>query len=277
MMFHRSLLVLSGVVLFGSSLRAEKPTIVDVGPHRIVMRPGQYNTTHFPDQPISVLSERPLIVLMVCGNSTKLFYGRDWNSITYAPSVLRPSSGGAFDNGYAGIGGIHRDGKTIYGLYHAEDHVGKSSAVSKARNQSAGMFSVGLAVSQDGGKSFRKVGQALSSAHPYEQGKECGGLGDITVCADRTNSYLLAYYADFSRGQGKGIQICVARCAIKDRAIPGAWKKILQRLVQRSGTRRQRVLCVVNEQRRCECVVPTYQLLEETGSLFSHVCCNLSQ
>lgn len=223
-MLGRYILVWTAIGFLAAPVQAEKPKVV-VGQQQILMQSGQYNTFCFPDQPISILSERPLSVVMVCSEGTKLFVGRDWNSISHVEVVLKPSGGTGFDNGYAGIGGIYRDGQTIYGVYHAEDHVGKSSKVAEARGGYAAMFSVGLAVSQDGGKTFRKEGQILSSCHPYEQGKECGGLGDITVCADKSRTYLLAYYADFSRGQGKGIQICLARSPITDKAMPGTWKK----------------------------------------------------
>ncbi len=220
----RSILMIVIWLLFEGAVKAEQPSL-SVGRQTILIPAGRYNTTHFPDQPISVLSEQPLSVLMVCGVGTKLFYGRNWETITFADYVLQPGQPNDFDGGYAGIGGVHRDGATLYALYHAENHIDKSSDVAKARNQFAGMFSVGLALSQDDGKSFQKKGQVLSSSHPYQQGRECGGLGDITVCPDRTKTHLLAYYADFSRGQGKGVQICMARCAINDKAMPGSWKK----------------------------------------------------
>jgi len=206
---------------------AEKPQ-VHIGTHKVFLPPGKYGgfkLSHFPDQPISILSERPLSFLMVCGNGTMQLSGRNLASIQHAAPKLAQGAGNEFDNGYAGIGGIYRSGRNIYALYHAEDHVGKSSAIADARNQFAGMFSVGLAVSRDNGQTFEKQGQVLSSSHPYKDGLECGGLGDISMCLDRSGKFLLAYYADFSRGQGKGIQIATARCAIADNAAPGRWKK----------------------------------------------------
>jgi hypothetical protein len=198
---------------------------VRAGSQQIIFESGFQNTTHFPDQPLSFLSLKPLAFYVVCNGGTKLFYGPSFDNLVFAEFVLRPGQANEFDNGYAGIGGIYKDGNKVFGLYHAEDHVGKESAVSKLRGQYAAMFSIGLVRSDDGGRTFQKLGQALTSKHPYKQGLECGGVGDVTMCLDKTGKYLLCYYADFARGQGKGIQICAARCPVENISDPLAWMK----------------------------------------------------
>lgn len=222
---HLCLGILSLVFTIVNAEAQSQLLTVKAGPQRIVLPSGFLNTLHFPDQPLCFLSEKPLAVLVVCDGGTKLLSGADWNHIEYAEYALKSRKDSDFDNGYAGIGGIVRHERAVYALYHAEDHVNKQSDVSIKRSQIAGMFSVGLARSDDGGRTFTPIGQALTSKNPYEVGKECGGVGDVTACIDKTGTYALAYYADFSRGQGKGIQICAARCRLDELHDINGWKK----------------------------------------------------
>jgi hypothetical protein len=85
--------------------------------------------------------------------------------------------------------------------------------------------SVGLAVSNEG-QTFTKVGQILTGSLPkQETGSSAQGIGDVSVCPDHTNTYLYAYYTDWTRVGKRPVQIGLARCKIADEGKPGSWYK----------------------------------------------------
>jgi hypothetical protein len=198
---------------------------VKVGKQAVLLRSGYEGLRYFPDQPIALLNRRPLTFLTAVGNETVLFSGLNWKSLHPIAKVLQAGDKGSFDNGYAGVGGVFKDGSKVYAFYHAEDQDNLHSEYSKRNNQKAFIASVGCAISDDGGKTFQKIGQVLASGHPRKDGAECSGIGDISICADRTKSYLYAYYTDYSRHGNEGVQICVARSPLESKGRPGSWKK----------------------------------------------------
>lgn len=203
---------------------------VSVGDQQILIPAGRHNLNFFPDQPISILNTKPLTFLMTTntgsGDGTVLMSGSDWK--TARPlAVTLAKSPGMFDNGYAGVGGVYldRSKNELLAFYHAEDHANKGLSPS---GQNAWMGSVGAASSRDGGRSFRKLGQVLTSRHRFNAKPASSGLGDISICVDKTNTYLLAHYVDFSRARKHGVQTCVARSRLSDRGMPGTWKKYFE-------------------------------------------------
>jgi hypothetical protein len=198
---------------------------IKVGRQEILMGPGFEGLSYFPDQPIAILSRKPLTFLTAVGNETVLFGGPNWRDLHLLGKVLQAGGNGSFDNGYAGVGGVFVDGPRVYAFYHAEDQENLESNYSKRNNQRAFIASVGCARSDDGAKTFQKVGQVLTSAHPRKPGAECAGLGDISICLDKTRSYLYAHYSDYSRHADQGVQISVARSPLERKGEPGSWKK----------------------------------------------------
>ncbi len=77
--------------------------------------------SYFPDTASALLSRRPLRLLVTAGTAVYLFEGEDMRSLRAGAQVLAPGRPGEFDNGYAGVCGVHRfpDG-TLYAVYHAE-------------------------------------------------------------------------------------------------------------------------------------------------------------
>jgi len=87
--------------------------------------------------------------------------------------------------------------------------------------------SVGLARSADSGKTFEKLGPALTSSVPKDpKGLADQGVGEVTVLAEPSGRYLYAYYTSHARADGRGVQICMARCSVADAARPDAWRKL---------------------------------------------------
>ena len=200
---------------------------IEVGTHKTILSPDRRSTLeYFPDQPVALLSVNPTRCYMAVGNSTVAFEGRNIGNLKPVKKVLEPGSGNDFDNGYAGAGGVWKKGQQVTVFYHAEDY--RNLNRDEYRNVHEFMASVGAAVSSDGGRTFKKVGQILSSKHKKKEGSICGGVGDISICVDKNNEYLLAHYTDFSRFGDDGVQICVARSKLSDGGRPGSWKKYFE-------------------------------------------------
>lgn len=224
MTIHKKTIWILLVLISPVTTWAAEPEIsVNVGNQQILLGSGQYGLNYFPDQPVSVISQRPLRCFMTVENYSVAFHGRDWNSLRPVKTILTKGQKGSFDNSYAGVGGVYVDGRNVFLFYHAEDHEGLPKE--KYYNQHSFIGSVALAVSRDGDNSFRKLGQILTAKHPKKKGSKCGGVGDISICVDKTNTYLLAHYVDYSRFTGRGVQTCVARSKISDKGKPGTWKK----------------------------------------------------
>lgn len=219
------LLVLAMIVVALGRTVAAEDLDVKVGPQQILIAAGSQGLTHFPDQPLGILKKSPLTFLASVGNETVLFTGQNWRTLRPLATVLKVGEKGAFDSGYAGVGGVYQDGATTYAFYHAEFQENLRSEYSAKNGQLPFIGSVGLAVSTDGCRSFQKLGQVLTSKHPRQANAECAGLGDVTICRDKTGEFLLAYYTDYSRHANQGVQTAVARAPIKDKGRPGTWSK----------------------------------------------------
>jgi hypothetical protein len=90
--------------------------------------------------------------------------------------------------------------------------------------------SLGLAVSTNGGASFSKLGPIITSQQPKSwsayPGQADKGAGEPCCVLSRDGGFLYVYYTEHSRVDGRGVQICVARCDIRsDPPTPGRWQK----------------------------------------------------
>lgn len=198
-----------------------------VGSHNVIFPDGYHGLRGFPDEPLSVLSRRPFIYLMVANDSTVLMSGRTLETATPKTVVLAPGKQGEFDDGYAGIGTVFKQGATLFGFYHAEEHFGEiHNPRLRACNPTINYWSIGLAVSTDRGRTFRKRGQILSSSTPKGTDKRrIQGVGVVSVCPEHTGKYLYAYYADVSGVNDRDV-VCMARCPVDDVGKPNSWRKL---------------------------------------------------
>jgi len=209
----------------GAAVSAER-LMARLGRRESLLTPGQYGLKYFPDQGLAfVRATPPLRVLLAAGVSTSLLEGPDMKSLVARGPVLQPGPRGAFDNGYAGIAGVVRQpGRDDWlAFYHAEDHEG----LPPIPGGIPGFYcAVGLAVSQDEGASFRKIGPVITSARAKDvNGRADQGCGEpcVTVSADGRQLYV--YYSDHSRVAGRGVQICLARCPLQAATAIDRWRK----------------------------------------------------
>jgi hypothetical protein len=132
-----------------------------VGKQMVVIPDGKYDFHYFPDEPISVISRQPLRFLVVVSNRTILMQGRSFETAKPIKAVLEPSgSSGSYDQKYAGISSIyvHKKRDEILGFFHAEKQTGRKTR----EGNNCAYATIGLAISTDGGRSFKKVGPILT-------------------------------------------------------------------------------------------------------------------
>lgn len=204
---------------------------VQLGAREVLLKHGQLGLKYFPDGAVSVLPRTAgaaCRLIVPVGIWTFLVEGKSLAELVKAAKVLSPGKPGEFDNGYAGISSVYRHGDgRLYGFYHAEDQEDMPAIGGGV----PGFFcSVGMAFSEDDGCSWRKLGQAITSAKPKDwtafPNQPDRGAGEVGAVASRDGNHLLAYYTEHSRMEGRGVQICLARAEIANRPpLPGAWRK----------------------------------------------------
>lgn len=210
----------------GDALRPSGRIVAQLGKREVFLQPGQYGLTYFPDGCLALVRTSPdYRILIAAGVSTCLLEGRGMRLLRSLGKVLGPGEPGTFDNGYAGISGTARDPATgrLLAFYHAEDQ----EKMPRLPSGIPGFYcSVGLAVSEDDGVSFQKLGPVICGSLPKDfEGRGDQGCGEVSIAVDKDGLYVLAYYSDHSRVDGRGVQICLARCPIKDAARTDGWKK----------------------------------------------------
>ena len=198
---------------------------IELGPPETVLADKALGLRYFPDGRLAVVRTKPdCRVLVSAGVSSFLLEGPALGQFTKATKVLDKGLPGEFVNGYAGINAAAR-AKTgeLLAFYHAEDQEGMKTV----GNGIPGFCcSVALAVSADDGATFEKRGRILSGQLPKDpSGRGDQGVGEPWVFAEPKGEFLYAYYTSHERVDGRGVQICMARCPVSDALKPGAWKK----------------------------------------------------
>jgi hypothetical protein len=198
----------------------EQRLVLSIGEREVLNDGRSLDLAFFPDQMPVVLDREPnLRVLMAAWNRTYLMEGADWRTLASAREVLAPDPENEYDNGYAGIAGVHRtpDGR-IYAIYHAEDHVGMPVFAS---GQSGYYASVAMAFSDDDGISWQKFGPVIQSKQPKTWARYPGqadrGTGEPSLVLDPSGDWLYAYYTEHSRATTVGVYISMARASTKIR------------------------------------------------------------
>ncbi|MCF7849935.1 MAG: hypothetical protein K9M45_13870, partial [Kiritimatiellales bacterium] len=214
-------------LLLGSSVAKEQHAVsIELGQRVTVLGDREQGLRYFPDERLGVIERASECrVLVTAGRKTVLLNGKDMFHLRVVGTVLSPGEAGTFDNGYAGVSGVYRAGaKELLAFYHAEDHEGMPRI--RANNVQGFYCSIGLAVSNDDGASFGKVGPVLTDSRSKDlDGHTDQGVGEPSVTLDRSGKFLLMYYTSHSRLDGRGVQICLARCPVDEAGKADAWQK----------------------------------------------------
>lgn len=198
---------------------------VELGPPKTLLADGQHGLHYFPDERTVIVRTNPNHrVLLAAGVRTVLLEGDAMTRLASPRDVLLPGKAGEFDNGYAGIGGVWRAAAgELVAVYHAEDQEGM------ARNKEGipGFYCrVALAVSRDDGVTFEKRGLILDGQlKKVAGGRFDQGVGEPCMFAEPGGKFLYCYYDSHEPIGGRGVTICMARCALADAMQPGAWRK----------------------------------------------------
>jgi hypothetical protein len=199
---------------------------VELGPPETVLADKALGLRYFPDERLAVVRTKPdCRVIVAAGVSSFLLEGPTIGKFTKATRILDKGKPGEFDNGYAGISAaVRARSGELLAFYHAEDQEGMKTVGSGI----PGFYCrVALAVSLDDGATFEKRGPVLSSQLPKDpNGSGDQGVGEPWVLGEAKGEFLYAYYTSHERLDGRGVQICMARCPAADALKPGAWRKL---------------------------------------------------
>jgi hypothetical protein len=211
---------------------APAAAIAALGAPTVLLASGRFGLEYFPDMAPTVISPPPkLRMLAAAGISTALLEGTDLEHLTGAQRVLGPGKKGSADNGYAGASGAVEAGGALFTAYHGEDQEGMPKL--PGTGGIPGFHaSIGLASSSDGGRTFVKLGQAVTSARPKGwqsyPGQADSGAGEPWLMRSHDGAWWFLYYTEHSREGGRGIQICLARAPASAPPAPGAFRKWYQ-------------------------------------------------
>lgn len=195
---------------------------------------------HTPDENISFLKSDGEIHLWTQGSTatgggTYYFLGSDFDDLTAHQTanglpvpVLMPTGSG-FDSTYAGSGSVVRaaNGSDLLMFYHGED---QSCGV-----ETPPIVGIGLARSSDGGATWTRLGQVISSP---EIPTDCNysffrGAGNPTVVVSPDGQYLYMYYMEWLSSRPDSISL--ARAPISSDGVPGSWVKYKDRSFSTPG------------------------------------------
>lgn len=231
---------------------------VKVGQQEDVFKPYSYGLTDFPDGLFGVLKKDGTYYWFIGSFPpgydpekdipvTYLFRfaGTDLNKMKPDPidkkgnavKVLSPGSHGSYDDHIAGNGSVYFDEKTkkLYFWYQAMQTIPEKSVSKKIKHNSQAPYpyaygTIGLAVSDDLGKKWKKVGVALKLNITLEEFIDNDSLGSTDPhppCVIRDADFLYMYYNDYNLKNYSAIgELTVARLSITDLdENPQPWEK----------------------------------------------------
>jgi hypothetical protein len=204
------------------------------GREEIVWPHGQGGYVFLPDGPISYRKfGNEIRMWFVSGGGTVLFRGSSFDAMTpYVPAngkfVLAPAGGtpgfeSAFDADYAGAYGVllAANGTDLIMFYHGERH--------PCGGPFPFMASIGSARSTDGGFTWVRQGEILSSVAPKPT--DCTfpvwGVGNLTPFRSRDHQNIQMLFMEWLRGNPvrRPDVIYEARASVASDGVPGAWQK----------------------------------------------------
>jgi hypothetical protein len=248
---------------------------VELGPQETVLADGALGLRYFPDERLAVIRTNPdCRVLVAAGVASYLLDGPELGKFTKATKVLEKGPAGAFDNGYAGItAAVRAPSGELLAFYHAEDQ----EQMATVGNGIPGFYcSVALAVSPDDGRTFEKRGPILSGQLPKDpKGRGDQGVGEPWVFAVPKGEFLYAYYTAHERVDGRGVQICMARCPLAEALQPGAWKKFYEGGFTEPGLGGKDTPVMISGQKRADALFPHVVFLPALRQFMMTFCLNV--
>ncbi len=220
--FIAALLIAASSLVCGAE---SKPVAVELGPPETLLADKQYGLRYFPDEATVIVRTHPNCrVLLAAGIRTVMLEGDSMTRLASPRDVLLPGKAGEFDNGYAGISGAWRaPSGELLAIYHAEDQEG----MQRNKEGIPGFYCrIALAVSHNGGAMFEKRGPILTGQlAKVAGGRFDQGVGEPWLLAAPGGRFLYCYYDSHESIGGRGVTICMARCAVADAMKPDAWRK----------------------------------------------------
>jgi hypothetical protein len=158
-------------------------------------------------------------LLLAVGGTTWLVEGGDASTYTgFSTGTLDmgPVMGSPWENGYAAMSGAWRNrSRMVYGIYHAEDQVDMQLIPG---TQIPGFYaSVGLAVSNDGGRTWMQRRQLITTYQAKLTGAGASadqGAAEPGVVPSPDGKWLYVTYADHSRANGASFFTALTRMPI---------------------------------------------------------------
>lgn len=196
------------------------------GPPEVMISDGQFGLHYVPDEHMTFRRTGSGIDLWLAsmGGAVRL-QGATFETLTPNPSfngdavpVFLPSGSG-FDRDYAGPGSVltAANGTDLLMIYHAEYDCGAYGTPFTA--------GIGLARSTDGGLTWARQGQIISSSYqpPPCTAARLDGAGIPVVVLSREGDYYYLYYMEWFIDRPD--QTYLARSPVGADAAPGSWTK----------------------------------------------------
>lgn len=191
--------------------------------------------SHYPDGHVSFAREGDTLnVFLADQDSTYLLQGKSLETLEFHKRnngipvpVMEPqtSVNEVWERDYAGTGSVLKIGNKYYFFYHAEERYTPDSS----NNLRA---SIGIGVSEDGGKTVKNRKQILTGKGAIKPGPEKESFtGNGQPCAVKVNdgktNYIYLYHTNWQPGKQDGIS--VARAEVLASGDLGEWKKHVKR------------------------------------------------
>jgi len=273
----RTSLTLCALLLapFTTLRAADTSKRVELGPPETVLADKALGLRYFPDGGLAMVRTKPdCRVIVSAGVSSFLLEGTEMGKFIKATKVLEKGKSGEFDNGYAGINAVvSAPSGELLAFYHAEDQEGMKSV----GNGIPGFYCrVAMAVSKDSGRTFEKHGPILSGQLPKDPGgRGDQGVGEPWVFPEPKGKFLYAYYTSHDRVDGRGVQICMARCPMADAMKPDAWKKFYDGGFSEAGIGGKDTPVVTSGQQGADALFPQVTFIPALRQFVMMFCLNV--
>ena len=178
---------------------------------------GYPHFAYFPDGHISVLPDGDEYIMFWAEFESHRSIGssqfvEDQISLSPENAVFgRRGNFDTYDNGGSWMMSVFRqDGEKFIGYFHAEDHWYPHT------NNNIAWKSLGVAYSEDEGKTWSNASQIITSSKPKPASPEWGGTGDCCVVWDHINNRWMCYYQE---------HILSMAISTDPNGAPDTWKK----------------------------------------------------